>query len=73
VWRVNDRRALNAPLTPDRVSTCVASVAFADVLELLLDFARGAPLGLADDVGDRHMRRDFGKHVHVVLRQCAVA
>ena len=48
---------------PDRevaaLPEALSPVAFADVLELLLGFARGAPLGPAGEVGDRHMRRDF--------------
>jgi len=36
----------------------LAPVAFADVLELLLDFARGAPFGPANEVGDFYVLPD---------------
>ena len=50
----------------------LAPVALADVFELLLDFARRAPLGPAHEVADRDMRRDFHEHVDVIAGQCAV-
>src|SRR5690606_8166448 len=50
----------------------LAPIAFADVLELLLDLARRAPLGPAHEVADRDVRRDFDEHVNVVARQGTV-
>ena len=44
-------------------------VAFADVLELLLDLARRAALGAAHEVADRDMRRYFHEHMDVIARQ----
>lgn len=50
----------------------LSPVAFADVLELLLDLARRAALGSAHEIADRDMRRDFDEHVDMIARQSAV-
>ena len=50
----------------------LAPIAFADVLELLLDLARGTPLGPTDEVADRDMRRYLDEHMDVIARQSAV-
>src|SRR5579871_3807542 len=50
----------------------LAPVAFADMLELLLDLARRAALGAAHKVTDRDMRRDFHEHMDVIARQGTV-
>src|SRR5665647_95896 len=47
-------------------------VAFADMLELLLDLARRAALGAAHEVADRDMRRYLDEHMDVVARQGTV-
>ena len=44
----------------------LAPVAFADMLELLLDFARRAALGAANEVTDRDVRRNFHEQMDVV-------
>jgi hypothetical protein len=51
----------------------LAPVAFADVLELLLDFASRAPFCPADEVGDRDMRRNLDEHVHVMWTCSGIA
>jgi hypothetical protein len=50
----------------------LAPIALADVLELLLDFARRSPPGTAAEVADRDMRRDFHEHVDMIARQYAM-
>ena len=47
----------------------LAPIALADMLELLLDLARRAPLGHAHEVADPDVRRDFDEHVDVITRQ----
>ena len=47
----------------------LAPVALADMLELLLDFARRAPLGHAHEVADPDVGRDFDEHVDMIARQ----
>ena len=47
-------------------------VALADVFELLLDLARRASLGPANEVADRDVRWYLDKHVDVIVRQSAV-
>lgn len=50
----------------------LAPVAFADVLELLLDFPRRTSFGPVDEVADRDMRRYLDEQVDMVARQGAV-
>lgn len=50
----------------------LAPVALADMLELLLDFVRGATFGPANEVGNRHVRRYLHEHVHMIFRQSTV-
>ena len=50
----------------------LAPVAIADVLELLPDLARRAPLGPAHEVTDRDIRGDFDEHMGVIAQQGAV-
>jgi hypothetical protein len=47
----------------------LAPIACADVLELLLDLARRASLGLAHEVADPDVGRDFDEHVDMITRQ----
>ena len=47
----------------------LAPEAFADVFELLLDFARRAPLGLAHEIAYPHVGRYLDEQVDVILRQ----
>jgi len=49
----------------------LAPVAFSDVLEFLLDFARRTPLRPAHEVRDCNMRREFDEHVDAITRQRA--
>ena len=51
------------------VPEALPPVALANVLELLLDFARRAPLGLAHEIADPDVGRDFDEHVDMIPRQ----
>jgi hypothetical protein len=50
----------------------LAPVALADMLELLLDFARRAAFGAAHEVADGDMRRDLHEHVDMIARENAM-
>src|SRR4030095_1218493 len=50
----------------------LAPVAFADVLELLLNLARRAALGAAHEVADGNVGWYLDEQVHVIARQGAV-
>jgi hypothetical protein len=45
----------------------LAPLAFADVFELLLDFARRTPLCPTHEVADRDMRRNLDEHAHAAV------
>lgn len=47
----------------------LSPIALSDVLELLLDFSRGAPFRHTHKVADRDVGWDLDEHVDVVLRQ----
>ena len=55
------------------LSKALFRVALAHVFELLLDFARGAPLGLAHEISDRELWWDFDEHMPAVAGQGPVA